>query len=237
MASPPDEHADTHAEKHGSAPRPASGGGDSGRLTPLREAQLLEAYRSGEIEAIGELLRGYQRRIFSICYRMVHDDDTALDLAQDAMVRVLEGIDGFDGRSKLSTWIIRVTMNCCLSHLRRDRLRRHQSLERLSDQAESAGQARFSPESREPTGEQRIEQDEQRAALRRALDALDPHARALLILRDTQGLDYQQIADVLDVPLGTVKSRLFRARSMLRDVLMSTDTDTPAKQSPRRRHA
>ncbi|MHC4209970.1 MAG: RNA polymerase sigma factor, partial [Planctomycetota bacterium] len=99
-------------------------------MTPLRELQLVQAHRRGNAEAIGELLGGYERRIYAVCFRMVRDEHDARDLAQDAMVKVLQGLDGYDGRSKLSTWIIRVSMNSCLSHLRKQRLRRHGSIDR-----------------------------------------------------------------------------------------------------------
>ncbi|MCH8211076.1 MAG: sigma-70 family RNA polymerase sigma factor [Planctomycetes bacterium] len=108
--------------------RPSDAPGKATRVTPLRELQLLEAYRRGDPEAIGELLNVYQHRIYSVCYRMVRHEHDARDLAQEAMVKVLQGLDSYDGRSKLSTWIIRVTMNCCLSHLRRQKIRKHSSL-------------------------------------------------------------------------------------------------------------
>ena len=104
-------------------------GGAAEALTPLREQQLLQAWRSGRADALAELLRGYQGRIYGVCYRMLRNHDEATDLAQDALVKVLEGIDSYNGRSQLSTWIIRVAMNCCLSHLRKQRLRRHASLD------------------------------------------------------------------------------------------------------------
>lgn len=184
-------------------------------LTPLRELQLVEAHRRGDPGALTDLLKSYQKRVYGICYRMVGHREDAADLTQDALIRVLEGLPSYDGRSKLSTWVFRVTMNCCLSHLRKAKVRQAGSLDEPVD---ATGLARHQklPDQREPAAEQRIEQEEQRAALFRALAALDPDARAMLVLRDLQDLDYQQLADVLSVPVGTVKSRLFRARAALR---------------------
>ena len=76
-------------------------------MTPLRELQLLELHRSGDPDAIGELLRSYQRRVYSVCYRMLGHHEEAADLTQDTLVKVIEGLDSYNGRSKLSTWIIR----------------------------------------------------------------------------------------------------------------------------------
>ncbi len=182
-------------------------------MTALRELQLVEAHRRGVASATAELLGAYQRRIYAVCYRMVRHPDDADDLTQDAMVKVLEGLDTYHGRSQLSTWIIRVTMNCCLSHLRKQKVRRHGSLEELSGSGESAGvgavRGELSPLAR-------VEQAERQALLLRLLRGLDPQMRAVLVLRDMQDLDYAQIGEVMDVPVGTVKSRLFRARAALR---------------------
>jgi RNA polymerase sigma-70 factor (ECF subfamily) len=188
---------------------------ERGRLTPLRELQLVQAHRRGSAEAIGELLRSYQRRIYSVCFRMVHNEHDARDLAQDAMVKVLQGLDGYDGRSKLSTWIIRVSMNCCLSHLRKQRLRRHGSIDRDWPQG-AAGPLEAGGSGGEQPAARGVEHTEMRGILSRALVSLDPQMRSVLVLRDMQDLEYTQIAEVLDIPVGTVKSRLFRARVALR---------------------
>jgi RNA polymerase sigma-70 factor (ECF subfamily) len=184
----------------------AAAAGRAERMTPLRELQLIQAHRRGDAGAIGELLREYEQRIYAVCIRMVRDEHDARDLAQDAMVKIIQGLDGYDGRSKLSTWIIRVTMNCCLSHLRKQRLRRHGPL----DHDRPAGTGGELPPARG------VEQAEMQGVVARALGSLDPHMRAVLILRDLQDLEYGQIAEVLEVPVGTVKSRLFRARVALR---------------------
>ena len=212
----------------------------SGRITPLRELQLLELHRAGgpgAQAALGELVRGYQRRIYSICLRMVRNRDDASELTQDALIKVIEGLPGYSGQSKLSTWVIRVTMNCCLSHLRKQKLRHHESLDSpargesgatSSDPAggHASGALRmgFSGVSggREPMPSRRIEQEQDRETLLTALEGLDDEMRAILVLRDLQDLDYQQLSDVLDVPIGTVKSRLFRARAALRHAIEAT---------------
>ena len=187
---------------------------DPSRLTPLAELQLLEAHRGGDPAAMGKLLEAYQRRIHSICYRMVRDEHTARDLTQDAMLRVIQGLDSYDGRSKLSTWVIRVTMNTCLRHLRKQKVRRHGSLDAGSDTATSGPTDPRSVGELSPPG--RVDLAGMRLLLGRALLCLDPDRRAVLVLRDMQELEYERIAKVLEVPTGTVKSRLFRARVALR---------------------
>jgi RNA polymerase sigma-70 factor (ECF subfamily) len=188
---------------------------EAGRMTPLRELQLVQAHRRGNAEAIGELLGAYERRIYAVCFRMVRDEHDARDLAQDAMVKVLQGLDGYDGRSKLSTWIIRISMNSCLSHLRKQRLRRHGTIDRDWPQGAS-GPLEAGGAGGELSPARGVEQSEMQGILSRALGSLDPQMRAVLVLRDMQDLEYSQIAEVLNVPVGTVKSRLFRARVALR---------------------
>lgn len=203
---------------------------------------MLDAWRHGDSRAMAELLRSYQARVYAVCYRMLRRPEDATDLTQDALVKILEGLHTYDGRSQLSTWVIRVAMNCCLSHLRKQKLRRHVSLDdpgqrsgswgsiagRLGGDAAGgpsgqaagrSGTGRTTDSMAEPGGVRRVEHDEQRVALLRALDRLDPEARAILVLRDTQDLEYQHIGEILDVPIGTVKSRLFRARMALRDLV------------------
>ncbi|MHC5024525.1 MAG: RNA polymerase sigma factor [Planctomycetota bacterium] len=188
------------------------------RLTPLRELQLLDRYEAGDVEAMAELLGAYQRRIYSVCYRMLGNVEEATDLTQDAIVKILEGLNTYDRRARLSTWIIRVSMNCCLSHLRRQKVRRHRSLDEPAAEGGGSRASRL-PGPEELSGSRRVEQAELREILLRGLAGLDPEMRAVMVLRDLQDLDYQQIAEVMEVPVGTVKSRLFRARNALRDAV------------------
>ena len=187
------------------------------RLSPEQEQSLLEAHRGGDPTAISTLLRGFQHRIYSVCYRMMRDPDLAADLTQDSMLKVIQGLPGYDGRASLSTWIVRVTMNTCLSELRKRKVRRHASLDD-HDAGSVPIRSRLS-NPQELAGGDRVERAEVHRSLTDALASLEPEPRAILVLRDLQGLDYEQISAVLDIPLGTVKSRLFRARAALRRLL------------------
>jgi len=171
--------------------------------------------------ALGELLSNHERLVFSVCYRMCRNPEEARDVAQTAMLKAIKAFGRYDGRSKLSTWLYRIAMNTAISHHRSERLRRHASLDAESD--ESSGSRSSigyrTEQTREPDVEAGVEQDERVARVRSALRQLDPETRAILILRDAQGLDYATIAEVLEVAVGTVKSRLFRARTKLREAV------------------
>ncbi len=195
------------------------------------EASLVESIRGGGEGARtswAELLTTYEDRLYAVCFRIVRNPDIARDLTQDAMVKVMQGFGSYDGRARLSTWMTRITMNVCLSYLRKQKLRRHASLD-----APGGGGGRFSggagrdeggmwnglAQGTEPGAEERVEADEARSLILRAMGEVEPEHRAVLVLRDMQGLDYQEIAEALEVPVGTVKSRLFRARQALRGVV------------------
>lgn len=143
---------------------------------------------------------------------MVNDPELARDLTQDAMVKIIEGLSSYNGSSQLSTWMIRIAMNVCLSRLRSDKLRRHASLE---------GEGPFPRLARggEQTAADGVSLDEQRGRLLDALNRIAPEHRSILVLRDVRGLEYEQVAEALDIPVGTVKSRLFRARTALREAM------------------
>lgn len=180
--------------------------------------------------ALGSLISRYQDRLFAICLRMVNADrDVAADLTQDALLKIIQGLSGYDGRSAFSTWAIRVTMNVCLSYLRSSRVRRHSSL----DEPRAIGpdvRGVFGDtleQQRELSGAESVELQERRRRVAAGLASLEPEQRGVLVLRDVQGLEYDQIADVLQVPVGTVKSRLFRARLALRDSIEGSSSSLP----------
>lgn len=188
---------------------------------------LVEAIRRGETAAWTQLLTRYQNRIFSLCLRMVSHREMAEDLAQDCMVKLLQGLSSYDGRSRLSTWVYRITMNVCLSKLRSEKYRRHASLDAFGAGAgggeEEGGGDPGIAQRREQGTHEGVEEREDRGRMLAALAQLDEQQRAILLLRDSRGLDYEQIAEVLDVPVGTVKSRLFRARAALRDLMEKSE--------------
>lgn len=144
----------------------------------------------------------------------------AADLTQEAMLKIIQGLPSFDAQSQFSTWAIRITMNTVLTSLRSEKYRQHAPL----NAQEGVGAGSFGLHTDggghgELSGPSRVEHDDERLAVGRALACLEPEQRALLVLRDIQGLDYEQIAEALGVPVGTVKSRLFRARLALREKL------------------
>ena len=199
---------------------------DAGSAPPAADDQfdrdLVTSIRAGDPDAWGRLIESYQVRIFSICVRMVRDRELASDPTQDAFIKIIKGLDTFDDRARLSTWVYRVTVNVCLSKLRSEKLRRHASLEAMASAGNRHTDGRSElgfAQHREPEAHLGIEHEEEREQMLAALDTLSDEHRAILTLRDGRGLEYEQIAEVLDIPVGTVRSRLFRARAALRQAL------------------
>ena len=201
----------------------------SGSTSVDHDEALLQAWRDGDESALSELLVSFQPRVWSICWRMVRHAEDATDLAQDVLVKVMNGLSGFDGRSKLSTWVIRITMNCCLSHLRKQKLRRHASLDAPGIDGGDSRADRL--QDGEPGPIQDVQRRDQHRRVQMALLELDEEQRLLLLLRDVQGAEYAQLAEVYEVPIGTIKSRIFRARSALRALLEPTLSGPPAPDS------
>lgn len=186
-------------------------------------AKLIDAARAGDRAALERLLEPETERLYAICLRMLGRPDQASDAAQDALVRVIRGLEGFDGRARFTTWTTRIAMNVCLTRLR-DRQRRA----RLDP---AAAYTRESARAMEPGAPGRVQGEEDARLVAGALADLSEEHRAVLVLRDIRGMDHDQIAEVLGLPLGTVKSRVFRARAALRELVDQASESRPAPRS------
>lgn len=160
------------------------------------EARLLERARSGEVAALDALMNAHRSRILNLCFQVLRDETEAEDAAQDAFVRAFAGLNAFKGRSSFGTWLYRVALNTCL-----ERKRARRDFEELD------------PNQRAPDP-----RHDERLALDWALDQLSEPLRLTLVLREWHGQSYEEIALALDVPLGTVRSRLSAAREEFRRV-------------------
>lgn len=192
------------------------------------EQALIERTRQGDQAALGQLLQAHQGRLYNVCLRLVGNPDDAAEVTQDALVKIIEHIQDFRSDAKIGTWMTRILMNQAISFLRKRKLRKTISLDmpdngrsRSGDQARALRDDLADP--REPDPLLNVQRNEQLALLRAAIAQLDEPFRLVLVLRDIDEMDYQQIADVLDLPVGTVKSRLFRARLALRTLLRQED--------------
>jgi len=198
---------------------PGPGGRDPRRVREPDDAELVATARAGDRRALEQLLRRHHDRLSLLCRRLCRDRGDAEDATQQALIAIVRGLPRYDGRAEFTTWSYRVATNACLDELRR-RSRRPQ-LAAVEDLA--------ARESSYPTGGDRSSVDpadaavgtEERSRLEAALAALEESFRVPVVLRDIADLDYAEIAELLDLPPGTVRSRISRGRAKLATLLES----------------
>ncbi|NLX23664.1 MAG: sigma-70 family RNA polymerase sigma factor [Phycisphaerae bacterium] len=180
---------------------------------------LAEQARGGDMGAFSRLATLYMDRIVNTCWRVCGHWEDAQDLAQEAFLHAVQGISSFQGRSGFYTWLFRIAVNLSIAHRRKQargpRLA-PQGQELDWDQNHQAAKLVGRTRGQAPQPAEALQAKETQRILLAGLEELDPEQRAMIVLRDIEDLDYRQIAEVLDVPVGTVKSRLHRARMELR---------------------
>ncbi|HEY7860859.1 MAG: RNA polymerase sigma factor [Gemmatimonadales bacterium] len=189
-------------------------------LRNLPDADVAALAKEGREPAFRELVRRYERPVFSLIFRMVRDRETAEDLAQDTFIKVLNNIDRYRPEFKLSSWLFKIANNVTIDHLRRRQLATV-SLDG-SPHAQTAAEAQATSLDVESHGESALEAMESRelgSAIERAIGQLRPEYRSCILLRHVEGRSYEEIAATLDLPLGTVKTYIHRARHELREAL------------------
>ena len=177
-----------------------------------QEHNLIQAARNGDQAAFGELVQQYQKRVFALAVRMCPTPELAEEAAQEAFLAAWQGLPFFRGDSAFATWLYRLTSNACVDLLRKENRHQGPSLDDETVSAEVPDPA--------PTPEKAVEQQELRRQIEAGLQTLSPEHREVLILREIQQLSYDEIADVLSLDLGTVKSRINRGRRQLREFLL-----------------
>ncbi|HVT26741.1 MAG TPA: sigma-70 family RNA polymerase sigma factor [Lacipirellulaceae bacterium] len=175
------------------------------------DASLIAATLAGDSAAFGRLVRAYQDRLYNSLLRVLGSADDAADIVQDAFVQAYVKLDSFRGRSAFYTWLYRIAFNLAMSHVRREH--RETSLDQLKSLLGSE------PVDGQPAAEAGAIQQERAEWVHAALAELTFEHRQILVLREIDGCRYDEIAQILDLPVGTVRSRLFRARLEMRDLL------------------
>ena len=191
---------------------------------PVDDLALVRAAQQGDRAAMDQLLRRHYDRVHSVCRRITGNEADAADAAQEAMIAMVRGLRRFDGRSSFGTWAYRIATNASLDELRR---RRRRPLTMVRD--DDAGHEH---EHADPDAQLPIEHLADRMAIDQALADLAEDFRLPVVLRDVGDLDYAEIATILGVPIGTVKSRIARGRGVLAQTLLRTtgNQDDPSRR-------
>ena len=184
-------------------------------LERFDDVELVSGALSGAEENFEQLVQRYQRPIISYVYRFLNDYDASLDVTQEVFIKVYNSLDRYSSDYKFSTWLYRIAHNAAIDHIRRNSRKEH------SIEAENQdGAFQLQLESERPNPEQDRERSEWRAEIESVVRCLPAAYRELIALRHGKDLSYVEIAEVTSLPLGTVKNRLFRAREMMRDMLI-----------------
>lgn len=198
---------------------PGSPGREASAEAPDDRPVVARAQR-GDADAFGELVTRYRTRMYQVAYGMVSHHESAMDLTQEAFLRAYQHLAAFRGESKFSTWLRRIVTNVCLDHLRKAE---HRAV--VSSYDDTRGEDDDPPDGMKLTGSMElpdagVARRELGRAILEAMKTLTPEQRAAIVLREVEGLTYEEIAKSLDCAVGTVMSRLHYARKRLRSLLM-----------------
>lgn len=185
------------------------------KLEKEEELKLVKRCLSGEKEALEEFVNLFQKPIFNLAYRLCGDRDSAEDIAQESLIRALENLKHFKGESSLYTWLYRITTNIFYDHLRQ---RKELSYDQMvyGEEEETTG---LELPDEETSVEKEVERRDIQEIVRREIEKIPSYYRTVLVLYDIEGFSYEEICQILQKPLGTVKSRLNRARQLLKQRL------------------
>lgn len=182
------------------------------------EKKLIKKCKAGDIDAFEQLIGGHQKRVYNIALRIMGNEEDAKDMAQEALLRAYRSIGGFKEQSAFSTWMYRIVTNVCLDEIRR---RKNENVTVIENISETEGGEALNASSKEDTPEKQYERLEQRQIIEAAIKELNEEYRSVIVLRDIQGFSYEEISVILQCSSGTVKSRINRARNILKDKLKS----------------
>ena len=189
-----------------------------------QESEVIESARQGNVEAFNQLVLDYQDRVYNASYRMMGDPASADDITQDAFVTAFGKLEQFRGGS-FQAWLMRITTNLCYDELRRRKRRSADSLD--DDDIDMESDVRLVSHSPGPEGS--LQQSELKSAIERCFEALPDDFRIVVVMSDVEDYSYEEISKVARISLGTVKSRISRARARLRDCLRDEGELVPGK--------
>ncbi len=181
------------------------------------DRKIIEAIRAGDTGAYRELVERYQGRVFAMVCGMVRDREEARDITQESFVKAYRNLDRFRLDSSFYTWLYRIAMNCAIDLLRRRKVRRHSEFNEEIGQKDSGGIMADSHAKMNPGKD--LERKRLRKKIFAALDELSEDHRQIIVLREIEGLSYEEIAQTMEIPEGTVMSRLFYARRKMQSLL------------------
>lgn len=218
--------ADQEARREAAPPAPAAAADP--------DAALLERLRRGEQDAFAELIERNTGRLLAVAQRILRNEHDARDALQEAFLMAFRGLPAFNGSAKLSTWLHRIAVNACLMRLRRRKQRAEESIDELLPRFDETGHWAEEPGRLAESSDDLLQRRETRLAVRRCIDRLPESYRTVLLMRDIEDLDTDEVATLLGITPNAAKIRLHRARQALRTLLESELRDVPSTAAAQR---
>ena len=187
-------------------------------MTDLQEKDLIRKAKQGDMLAFEELILKHEKIVYNLALRMMNHSEDAMDISQEVFLKAYRSLSNFDERSAFSTWLYRITHNTCIDEIRKRKGKQTYSLEEDLESEDGSMQRQVADDGDTP--EESLMRKEQKSEILRALDTLSEEHKAAIILRDVKGLSYEEIAEILELSLGTVKSRINRARNQLKTEIL-----------------
>lgn len=187
----------------------------------LDDDMLIQRSQQGDRSAFDTLIHKHEARAYQYAFRLTRNEEEASDVVADAFVRVYNALHNFKGQSAFGTWLYRILTNCFLDQRKKDKSRPVSQLESVIQTAE--GELERQVESTDPSPHEETERTERERSIESAVSKLPEYQRAMIVMYHAEMLSYEEIAAALDLPIGTVKSRLNRARVSLRELLMKDE--------------
>lgn len=195
-----------------------------GALNVIDDYILLHKAKNGDIYAFEDLISKYEKKVYNTVLRIIRDKEAAKDISQEVFIKVYKSLKNFNEKSKFSTWLYRIAVNTSIDELRKNKNRYNNiSLDNPDPEHGNTRQAEFEISGSKDTPEEKLIKKEKIKELYKAINMLQEDQRILILLRDIQGLSYDEISDVTGIKIGTVKSKLNRARNALKELILQSE--------------
>lgn len=181
-----------------------------------QDYELIKSFQNGNLQVFEELIKPHEKKIYNIALKLVKNEQDAYDLAQESLIKIYKSLNRFEYKSNFSTWIYRIAYNTSIDYLRKN----NNNGWTMSLDEENENGVKFEVEDTLPTPEEIFEMKITKELIKEAVDKLDDTQRAVVVLRDVEGLSYEEISEVTDLNIGTVKSRINRGRKKLQETLI-----------------
>lgn len=182
---------------------------------------LIKSALKGDMQSFEELMYQYEKKVYNVALRVFKNPEDAKDISQDVFIKIYKNLDKFDNKSSFSTWIYRITTNTCIDELRKRKGKETVSIDNDIEDDEGRFKREFADN--EPTPEEKVISKEGESEIIKSMNTLSDEHRTIIVMRDIEGLSYTEISEIIGVSIGTVKSRISRARLQLKNIILKRE--------------